>query len=46
MEKKVQCAGCPRCCTITVTKEEGQELQVKGNGCGWGEQYAKKKAAE
>lgn len=41
MEKKqLICIGCPMGCELTVTVGENQKIQVSGNTCIRGEQYA------
>ena len=40
--RELICIQCPLGCPITVTLEEGQVVDVKGNTCKRGELYAKK----
>lgn len=40
MERKLTCIVCPRGCELTVTKNEDDALQVTGNACQRGVQYA------
>lgn len=41
-EKKLTCIGCPLGCQINVKIEEHEILEVAGNTCKRGEEYAKK----
>ena len=36
------CIGCPLGCPLTVTMEDNEVVEVKGNTCPKGENYAKK----
>ncbi len=40
MERKLTCIVCPRGCDLTVTKNEDGTLNVAGNACPRGVQYA------
>lgn len=40
MEKKLTCINCPMGCLLTVTIENSEVTQVKGNTCKRGETYA------
>lgn len=43
MEKReLTCIGCPLGCQITVTLNNGEVIEVKGNTCNRGLNYAKK----
>lgn len=44
--KELTCIRCPIGCNIKVTMEEGQVVEIKGNNCHRGEQYARKEVAE
>ena len=42
MEKRdLTCIGCPLGCQITVTMENGEVTDVKGNTCPRGDKYAR-----
>ena len=45
-QKEVTCAGCSVGCTVKVTMEEGKILEIKGNNCHRGEQYARTKVSK
>ena len=40
-QKELTCIGCPVGCTVKVTMEEGEILEIKGNNCHRGEEYAR-----
>ena len=40
--RELICIGCPLGCPLTVTIEEGEVTQVKGNTCPKGDAYARK----
>ena len=40
--KELTCIGCPLGCQITVTMENGEIREVKGNTCNRGDVYARK----
>lgn len=41
-ERILTCIGCPMGCNLTVKLENGEVIDVKGNNCGIGLNYAKK----
>lgn len=41
-ERVLTCIGCPMGCTLNVKLENGEVVDVKGNNCGIGLNYAKK----
>lgn len=40
--RELTCIGCPMGCQLTVTMEDGQVTEVKGNTCQKGDIYARK----
>ena len=42
MVKELTCINCPLGCSLTVTLENGEVTEVKGNTCPRGEAYARK----
>lgn len=45
-QKELTCIRCPIGCSIKVTMEEGKILEIKGNNCHRGEEYARKEVSE
>ncbi len=45
-EIKVKCVRCPKGCDITVKVSEGKVLEISGNGCPLGVEYAKQEAID
>lgn len=46
MEKKeLTCIGCPLGCQISVVIEQGNVVEIKGNSCKIGENYARQEVA-
>ena len=46
MVKELTCINCPLGCALTVTLENGEVTEVKGNTCPRGEAYAKKEVTD
>ncbi len=45
-KKELICVRCPVGCMLTVTVQEDGTLEVKGNSCGRGEEYARKELTD
>ena len=45
-QKELTCIRCPIGCSIKVTMEKGKILEIKGNNCHRGEEYARKEVSE